>query len=101
MENEIRFYLKQIKMAMAPLTEEEEQQIATNASCDEEDYRMVREVFKPTHLIAAVALPSGSTEIAINTDYIAEKIDYILEAYDQDMHLKTNNDITVRNIMIV
>ena len=82
MENEIRYYLKQIRLAM---DEEENGEAA----------------FKPQHLITATKLPSGVIELAINNQKIDEKIDYILDAYDEDMHLKTNTDIVIQNIMIV
>ena len=77
MENEIRYYLKQIKQ-----------------SIDDEQ-------FTPTHIITAVKLPTGAKEVAINTEYISEKIDYILGAYDDNMFLKTNGSIQMLNIMIV
>lgn len=79
MENEIRYYLGQIKKVM----EAEE-----NA-------------FEPQYIITAVKLPTGAIEIAVNNKEIAKKIEYILEAYDDDMHLKTNQDIVMQNIMIV
>ena len=78
MENEIRFYLGQIKEAMSS-----------------------EEPFIPQYLITAVKLPTGAIELAVNTQNIAEKIDYILDAYDADMHLKTSSDIVMQNIMIV
>lgn len=84
MEHEIRYYLKQIKTAMQGPPEGIE-----------------GEAFVPTHLVTAVKLPTGAIEIAINTENISEKIDYILEAYDSDMCLKTNRDIVMKNIMIV
>lgn len=77
MENEIRYYLKEIKKAI------------------EAGY------FKPTYIVTAVKLPTGAIEIAMNNSFIAEKIDYILEAYDDDMRLKTNSDIVMQNIMVV
>lgn len=87
MEHEIRYYLKQIKAAMAESTEEE----TANG----------RKPFEPTHLVTAVKLPTGAIEIAINTENIEGKIDYILDAYDDDMCLKTNRDIVMKNIMVV
>lgn len=84
MEHEIRFYLRQIKAAMAEPTEDES-----------------REAFKPSYLVTAVKLPTGAIELAVNTENIESKIDYILEAYDEDMRLKTNTDIVMQNIMIV
>lgn len=87
MENELRYYLGEIKRAMAEPTEEEK----ANG----------REAFKPRYIITAVKLPTGAIELAVNTENIAEKIDYILEAYDQDMQLKTNNSIVMQNLMVV
>ena len=86
MENEIRFYLQQIKTAMAGYKNAETGEIA---------------VFEPQYIITAVKLPTGAIEVAVNNSHIAEKIDYILDAYDDEMHLKTNNDIVMQNIMIV
>ena len=84
MENEIRYYLRQIKAAMTEPTEDEQ-----------------REAFKPQYLITAVKLPTGAIELAVNNQNIANKIDYILEAYDDDMQLKTNTSIKMENILIV
>lgn len=84
MENEIRYYLRQIKAAMAEPTEDEQ-----------------REAFKPQYLVTAVKLPTGAIELAVNNQNIADKIDYILEAYDDDMQLKTNTSIKMENILIV
>ena len=77
MENEIRFYLKAIKEPIE--------------SGD----------FKPQYIITAVKLPTGAIELAVNNDKILEKIDYILNAYDDDMRLKTNTAIEMQNIMVV
>ena len=83
MENEIRVYLKQIKKAMAEPTEVD------------------GKPFEPQYIVTAVKLPTGAIEIAVNDKEIASKIDYILDAYDSDMCLKTNREICMRNIMIV
>ena len=83
MENEIRFYLKQIKKAMAEPTEVD------------------GKPFEPHYIVTAVKLPTGAIEIAVNDKEIASKIDYILDAYDNDMCLKTNREICMQNIMIV
>lgn len=84
MEHEIRYYLSQIK-AMMTEPEEGEQ----------------RTPFVPQYLITAIKLPTGAIELAINTENIADKIDYILEVYDGSMRLKTNTDVIMQNIMIV
>lgn len=81
MENEIRYYLKQILACME----------------EEEGF----DSFEPTHIITAVKLPTGAIEVAVNNQGIKEKIEYILEAYDEDMRLKTNTDIVMQNIMVV
>ena len=83
MENEIRYYLGQIKKAMAEPTEADGQ------------------AFVPQYIVTAVQLPTGAIELAVNDKEIASKIDYILDAYDSDMCLKTNREICMQNIMIV
>ena len=88
MENEIRYYLHEIKRMM------EEPCIKAP---DSEELKP----FVPTYIVTAVKLPTGAIELATNTSNIAEKIDYILEAYDDDMHLKTNDAIVMQNIMVV
>lgn len=84
MENEIRYYLRQVKALMAE-PEEGESRIA----------------FKPSYFVQATKLPTGAIELAVNTTGIDSKIDYILEAYDEEMCLKTNKDVQIQNIMIV
>ena len=83
MENEIRCYLGQIKKAMTEPTEVD------------------GKPFEPQYIVTAVKLPTGAIEIAVNDKEIASKIDYILEAYDADMHLKSNTSIVMQNIMVV
>lgn len=85
MENEIRYYLRQIKKAMAEPTETE----------------VDGKPFEPQYIVTAVQLPTGAVELAVNDKEIASKIDYILEAYDDDMRLKTNTSIIMKNIMVV
>lgn len=84
MEHEIRYYLKQMKALMAEPEEGEN-----------------RMPFKPSYFVTAVQLPTGAIELAVNTENIAEKIDYILEAYDGDMCLKTNREVVMKQLMIV
>lgn len=94
MENEIRYYLGRIKEAMQEPTMEAK----ANAELNNEP---APEAFKPRYIVTAVKLPTGTIELAVNTENIESKIDYILDAYDADMHLKTNQDIVMQNIMIV
>lgn len=84
MENEIRYYLKQIKALM---TEPEEGEN--------------REPFKPTYFITAVMPPTGAIELTVDTENIADKIDYILEAYDGDMFLKADKETRMVQLMVV
>ena len=75
MENELRYYLKLIKEKLSEFT--------------------------PTYIVTAVKLPNGAIELAVNTSEIEAKIDYVLEAYDEDMCLKTNTEISMQNLMVV
>lgn len=75
MENELRYYLKLIKEKLSEFT--------------------------PTYIVTAVKLSNGAIELAVNTSEIEAKIDYILEAYDEDMRLKTNTEISMQNLMVV
>ena len=79
MEHEIRFYLKAIKEAM-----------------NKEEH-----AFVPKYIVTAVQLPTGAIELAVNTEGIEEKIDYILDAYDEEMQLKTNKAVRMTQIMVV
>lgn len=88
MENEMRYYLNLIKQSMAEPSEEDKEVGIT--AC-----------FQPQYIVTAVKLPTGAIELAVNNTKIAEKIDYILEAYDENMCLKTNPAIQMQNIMVV
>ena len=102
MENELRYYIRVIKDAMQPLTEEEINEVVSfNANCEPENQIEVRKKFSPTHLVTAVQLPTGAIELAINTSNIEEKLDYIVTAYDETMHLKTNPEICMLNLLVV
>lgn len=84
MENEIRYYLKMMLSCMEPNED------GSTDNC-----------FNPTYLVTAVKLPNGAIELSVNNQNIKEKIEYILNAYDDDMRLKTNRDIVMQNIMVV
>lgn len=77
MENGLRYYLKVVEDLI-------------------EEGKLV-----PTYIVTAIKLPTGAIELAVNTTAIVDKISYILEAYDEDMCLKTNTDIVMQNIMVV
>lgn len=86
--NELRYYLNIMKQEMQEPTPEEKSLGLTAR-------------FKPTYLVTAVKLPTGAIELAVNNANILEKIDYILEAYDDNMHLKTNPAIEMVQLMVV
>lgn len=91
--NELRYYLEIMKGAMAPQPEIPDGELAPGA----ENLKP----FKPTYLVTAVKLPTGAIELAINNENIPAKIDYILEAYDENMHLKSNPEIVMQQLMVV
>ena len=47
----------------------------------------------------AIRMPDGNTELIINQSAKA-KLDYIRNAYDDDLRLKNNTDIYIVNYMI-
>lgn len=93
MEHEIRFYLRQILKAMEPKSDTPEDELAEGCSNIKH--------FVPSYLVTAVKLPTGAIELAVNNQNIKEKIEYILGAYDEEMCLKTNKEISMQNIMVV
>jgi len=78
---EVRYYLDIIKKAMEP----------------KPDIKS----FEPSYIVTAVKLPTGAIELIVNSSNIAEKIDYLLEAYDESMCLKANPKIFISNVMVV
>lgn len=78
MENEVRHYLKYVRSVM----NEEESPV-------------------PQYIVTAVRLPTGAIELAVNSQDIAGKIDYILGAYNDNMELKTNSDIKMEDALVV
>jgi hypothetical protein len=56
---------------------------------------------QPTVLVTAVRLPSGAIETAENREFLNDKIQYILGAYDKDFKLKSNPAIEIVGYMIV
>lgn len=55
-----------------------------------------------THIVTATKLPSGAVEVAVNTDHIPEKIDYILSHYDDETMQHINNaKVILKNVMII
>ncbi|MEK5165991.1 hypothetical protein NYE69_27095 [Paenibacillus sp. FSL R5-0527] len=56
---------------------------------------------EPQLLVVAVKLPSGAFEVITNTQDLKNKIDYYLNAYDDDFRLKVNQNIQIVEFMLV
>lgn len=54
-----------------------------------------------TKMVIAVKLPTGATEIIINTENIDSKYNYYLDAYDDNMCLKNNKDVHIVGMLCV
>ncbi len=52
-------------------------------------------------IVTAVKLPTGAIEIAINDQYLEQKLEYILSAYDDQMRLNTNKEIAMIEAIVV
>lgn len=52
-------------------------------------------------IVTAVKLPTGAIEIAINDQCLEQKLEYILSAYDDQMHLISNKEITMIEAIVV
>jgi hypothetical protein len=57
--------------------------------------------FQPQLLVAAVKLPTGAIEVITNTQDLQSKIDYYLNAYDDDFRLKVNPNVQIVNYMLI
>lgn len=52
-------------------------------------------------IVTAVKLPTGAIEIAVNDQYLEQKLEYILSAYDDQMHLNSNKAIAMIEAIVV
>lgn len=52
-------------------------------------------------MVIAVKLPTGATELIINTEQLDTKVEYYKAAYDDDMRLKNNSQIQIIDWMFV
>jgi hypothetical protein len=52
-------------------------------------------------IVTAVKLPTGAIEIAVNDQYLEQKLEYILSAYDDQMHLNSNKKIVMIEAIVV
>jgi hypothetical protein len=58
-------------------------------------------VKEPKVITVAVELPTGAIEIITNTQFVKEKIQYYLQAYDDEFRLRANPAIAIVGHMIV
>lgn len=52
-------------------------------------------------IVTAVKLPTGAIEIAVNDQCLEQKLEYILNAYDDQMRLVSNKEITMIEAIVV
>ena len=52
-------------------------------------------------MVVAVKLPTGATELIINTENIETKFEYYMMAYDMEMKLNTNPEIQIVGVLLV
>ncbi len=56
---------------------------------------------KLSKMVVAVKLPTKTTELIINTEKLDDKYEYYLEAYDEDMRLKSMHKIQIMGWMFI
>ena len=52
-------------------------------------------------MTTACVLPSGAVEIITNYDRLDEKFEYLINAYDDNLRLKTMKDIKLLDCMVI
>jgi hypothetical protein len=63
--------------------------------------RMSEKEEQPQLLVAAVKLPSGAIEVITNTQDLQSKIDYYLNAYDDEFRLKANPNVQIVEFILI
>ena len=64
------------------------------------DYDQSKERFgEIKKVVVAVKLPTGATELIINTEQIESKVQYYMAAYDDELKLKNNSEIQIVGYM--
>lgn len=51
-------------------------------------------------LVTAVKLPTNAIEVITNSQGIESKIEYLVNAYDEDFRLKTNPDVQIIGFLV-
>lgn len=54
-----------------------------------------------SHMITVGVLPTGAKEVIINTEQIPSKIEYLLNAYDENMALRANPEIRMEGLLLI
>ena len=65
------------------------------------EFRDKRESSVLNYLAVAVRLPGGQMEIIVNSNALTSKMSYYESAYDENLCLKANPDISIVGWMIV
>lgn len=52
-------------------------------------------------IVVVVLLPTGAKELIINNDHIANKFEYYCSAYDDNMKLRYNSDVSIENWLFI
>lgn len=52
-------------------------------------------------IVTVVLLPSKVPEVIVNYEGLEEKAEYIKNAYDENLRLKTNQDIVLIDIIVI
>lgn len=66
------------------------------------EYNYAKERFgEIKKVVVAVKLPTGATELIINTEQIESEVQYYINAYDDELRLKSNSEIQIVGFMFV
>ena len=58
-------------------------------------------VVNPKAVVVAVELPTGAIEIITNTEKTGAKLEYYIDAYNDEFKLKANPEVKIVEYMIV
>lgn len=51
-------------------------------------------------IILVIELPSGALEVITNSENLIDKMQYIINTYDDRLHMKSNQDIRIADYII-
>jgi len=51
-------------------------------------------------LVTVVKLPTGAHEIITNTEKLHEKVNYLLNTYDDNMCLNANSEVSIEGLLV-